>query len=56
MQLFIELFDTIAQVTGKPLKLAPFFPDANCRLVILDGEVPQVLGLGHFGNLQQPSD
>ncbi|KAJ7834423.1 hypothetical protein B0H13DRAFT_1914089 [Mycena leptocephala] len=48
MQLFIELFDTIAQVTGKPLKLAPFFPDANCRIVILDGEVPQVLGLGHF--------
>ncbi|KAJ7912629.1 hypothetical protein B0H13DRAFT_1874611 [Mycena leptocephala] len=56
MQLFIELFDTIAQVTGKPLKLAPFFPDANCRIVILDGEVPQVLGLGHFfGNLQQPN-
>ncbi|KAJ7860306.1 hypothetical protein B0H13DRAFT_1901072 [Mycena leptocephala] len=48
MQLFIELFDTIAQVTGKPLKLAPFFPDANCRIVILDEEVPQVLGLGHF--------
>ncbi|KAJ7938715.1 hypothetical protein B0H13DRAFT_1851303 [Mycena leptocephala] len=26
-QLFIELLDTIAQVTGKQLKLAPFFPD-----------------------------
>ncbi|KAJ7894026.1 hypothetical protein B0H13DRAFT_2276534 [Mycena leptocephala] len=47
-QLFIELFDTITQVTGKPLKLAPFFPDANCRIVMLDGEVPQALGLGHF--------
>ncbi|KAJ7799505.1 hypothetical protein B0H14DRAFT_3787817, partial [Mycena olivaceomarginata] len=47
-QLFTELFDTIARVTGKPLKLAPFFPDAKCRIVMLDGEVPQALGLGHF--------
>ncbi|KAF8137776.1 hypothetical protein K438DRAFT_1639101 [Mycena galopus ATCC 62051] len=47
-QLFTELFDTVAEVTGKQLKLAPFFPDANCRIVMLDGEVPQALGLGHF--------
>ncbi|KAJ7804925.1 hypothetical protein B0H14DRAFT_2611872 [Mycena olivaceomarginata] len=47
-QLFTELFDTIARITGKPLKLAPFFPDAKCRIVMLDGEVPQALGLGHF--------
>ncbi|KAJ7858016.1 hypothetical protein B0H14DRAFT_2578007 [Mycena olivaceomarginata] len=47
-QLFTELFVTIARVTGKPLKLAPFFPDAKCRIVMLDGEVPQALGLGHF--------
>jgi hypothetical protein len=47
-QLFTELFDTIARVTGKPLKLAPFFPDAKCRIVMLDGEVPQALGLGNF--------
>ncbi|KAJ7803720.1 hypothetical protein B0H14DRAFT_2613095 [Mycena olivaceomarginata] len=43
-----ELFDTIARVTGKPLKLAPFFPDAKCHIVMLDGEVPQALGLGDF--------
>ncbi|KAJ7789038.1 hypothetical protein B0H14DRAFT_2627657 [Mycena olivaceomarginata] len=47
-QLFTELFDTIARATGKPLKLAPFFPDAKCRIVMLDGEVPQALGLGNF--------
>jgi len=47
-QLFIELFDTIAQVAGKQLKLSPFFPDATCRIVMLDGEVPQALGFHHF--------
>ncbi|KAJ7934270.1 hypothetical protein B0H13DRAFT_1855441 [Mycena leptocephala] len=43
-QLFTELFDTIRQVTGEQLKLAPFYPDANCHIVILDGEVPQAQG------------
>ncbi|KAF7371862.1 hypothetical protein MVEN_00043200 [Mycena venus] len=47
-QLFIELFHTVAQVTGTHLKLSPFFPDANCRIVMLDGELPQALGFGHF--------
>ncbi|KAJ7187583.1 hypothetical protein GGX14DRAFT_409088 [Mycena pura] len=47
-QLFIELFDTIAEVTGQRLKLAPFYPDAKCRIVMLDGEVPQAQGLGAF--------
>jgi hypothetical protein len=47
-QLFTELFNTIAQVTGKLLKLAPFFPDAKCCIVMLDGEVPQALALGNF--------
>jgi hypothetical protein len=47
-QLFIELFDTIRQVTGEPLKLAPFFPDAKCRVVIMDGEVPQAQGFAAF--------
>ncbi|KAJ7453037.1 hypothetical protein B0H11DRAFT_1741481 [Mycena galericulata] len=47
-QLFTELFDTIWRVTGQTLKLAPFYPDAKCRVVIMDGEVPQALGFGQF--------
>ncbi|KAJ7741810.1 hypothetical protein DFH07DRAFT_750775 [Mycena maculata] len=45
-QLFTELFDTIKLVTGNPLKVAPFYPDAKCHAIIMDGEVPQALGLG----------
>ncbi|KAK6985119.1 hypothetical protein R3P38DRAFT_3450565 [Favolaschia claudopus] len=41
-------FDTIRHVTGEVFKLAPFYPDAKCRVLLLDGEVPQVLGLGTF--------
>ncbi|KAK7024854.1 hypothetical protein R3P38DRAFT_3193769 [Favolaschia claudopus] len=47
-QLFKEFFDAIRHVTGEIFKLAPFYPDAKCRVVILDGEVPQVLGFGTF--------
>jgi hypothetical protein len=47
-QLFAELFDIIQQVTGKQFKLAPFYPDANCRVVILDGEVPQAQGFADW--------
>ncbi|KAJ6624576.1 hypothetical protein B0H10DRAFT_1643236, partial [Mycena sp. CBHHK59/15] len=47
-QLFTELFDTIFQVTGERLKLAPFYPDAKYRVVIMDGEVPQGLGFAEF--------
>jgi hypothetical protein len=47
-QLFTELFDTVRQVTGQVLKLAPFFPTANCRTIMLDGEVAQALGLADF--------
>ncbi|KAJ6619645.1 hypothetical protein B0H10DRAFT_1946692 [Mycena sp. CBHHK59/15] len=47
-QLFEELFDTIHQVTGEKFKLAPFFPDAKCRVIIMDGEVPQAQGLAMF--------
>ncbi|KAJ7434410.1 hypothetical protein FB451DRAFT_998919, partial [Mycena latifolia] len=47
-QLFTELFDTIRLLTGQPLKLAPFFPDAKCRIVMLDGEVPQAQGFATF--------
>lgn len=47
-QLFIELFDTVKQVTGECLKLAPFYPNANCRAVIMDGEVPQAQGFAVF--------
>lgn len=47
-QLFTELFDAIRQVTGKQFKLAPFFLDANCRVIVLDGEVPQAQGLADF--------
>ncbi|KAJ6582523.1 hypothetical protein DFH09DRAFT_1439289 [Mycena vulgaris] len=47
-QLFGELFDTIQQVTGEKFKLAPFFPDAKCRIIMMDGEVPQAQGLAKF--------
>ncbi|KAJ7845808.1 hypothetical protein B0H14DRAFT_2584458 [Mycena olivaceomarginata] len=29
-------------------KLAPFYPDATSRVIILDGEVPQAQGFGNF--------
>ncbi|CAK5282197.1 unnamed protein product, partial [Mycena citricolor] len=48
LQLWIELFDTIKRITGRVFKLAPFYPDANCRVILLDGEVAQALGLGEF--------
>ncbi|KAJ7774684.1 hypothetical protein B0H14DRAFT_2631897 [Mycena olivaceomarginata] len=47
-QLFTELFDTIFQVTGESLKLAPFYPDAKCRVIVMDGEVPQAQGYAQF--------
>ncbi|KAJ7302863.1 hypothetical protein DFH08DRAFT_826189 [Mycena albidolilacea] len=47
-QLFYELFDSIHCVTGQKLKLCPFFPDANGRIIMLVGEVAQALGLGSF--------
>jgi hypothetical protein len=41
--------DSVELVTGKPLKLASFAgPDATCRAIILDGEVPQAQGLGDW--------
>ncbi|KAJ7215836.1 hypothetical protein GGX14DRAFT_391519 [Mycena pura] len=47
-QLFIELFDAIHRITGQKLKLRPFFPDGNCRVVVMDGEVAQALGFAAF--------
>lgn len=47
-QLFIEFFATVKSVTGEIFKLAPFFPDAKCRIIMLDGEVAQALGFGNF--------
>ncbi|KAJ6587236.1 hypothetical protein B0H10DRAFT_1831941 [Mycena sp. CBHHK59/15] len=47
-QLFTEFFDAVSHVTGERFKLAPFYPDATCRAVILDGEVPQAQGFGDF--------
>jgi hypothetical protein len=47
-QLFYELFDSIHHVTGQKLKLRPFFPDANSRIIMLDGEVAQAHGMGSF--------
>ncbi|KAJ7300540.1 hypothetical protein DFH08DRAFT_674096, partial [Mycena albidolilacea] len=46
-QLFIELFDVIKRITGETFKLAPFFPDAKCHIIMLDGEVAQAVGLGN---------
>ncbi|KAJ7129118.1 hypothetical protein C8R46DRAFT_1202508 [Mycena filopes] len=47
-QLFTELFAAIASFTGETFKLAPFFPDGKCRVIILDGEVAQAQGFGRF--------
>ncbi|KAJ7055171.1 hypothetical protein C8F01DRAFT_1374044 [Mycena amicta] len=47
-QLFYELFDSIHRITGTKLVLRPFFPDTNCHIVMLDGEVAQALGMGSF--------
>jgi hypothetical protein len=47
-QLFTEFFDAVSHVTWERFKLAPFYPDAACRVVILDGEVPQAQGFGDF--------
>ncbi|KAJ6548279.1 hypothetical protein B0H10DRAFT_1969233 [Mycena sp. CBHHK59/15] len=47
-QLFTEFFDAVSHVTGERFKLAPFYPDATCWAVILDGEVPQAQGFGNF--------
>ncbi|KAJ6557117.1 hypothetical protein B0H10DRAFT_2201447 [Mycena sp. CBHHK59/15] len=38
----------LSHVTGERFKLAPFYPDATCWAVILDGEVPQAQGFGNF--------
>ncbi|KAJ7793170.1 hypothetical protein B0H14DRAFT_3498353, partial [Mycena olivaceomarginata] len=47
-QLFIELFDAVYRVTGDKFHLRPFYPDANCRVFVMDGEVAQVQGFGEF--------
>ncbi|KAJ7215611.1 hypothetical protein GGX14DRAFT_562822 [Mycena pura] len=47
-QLFTELFDAIYHVTGERFLLRPFYPDANCRIFVMDGEVAQVNGFGEF--------
>ncbi|KAF7334136.1 hypothetical protein MVEN_02319500 [Mycena venus] len=47
-QVFTELFDTITQVTGERLKLAPFSLEAKCHIIMVEGEVPQAQGWGHF--------
>ncbi|KAJ7713619.1 hypothetical protein B0H16DRAFT_1252776, partial [Mycena metata] len=46
--LFFEFFDAVKRLTGETLKLAPFYPDAKCRIIMLDGEVAQAQGLGDF--------
>ncbi|KAJ7733647.1 hypothetical protein B0H16DRAFT_1892739 [Mycena metata] len=46
--LFAELFSTIKDITGQTFKLAPFFPDAKCRIIMLDGEVAQGQGFGDY--------
>ncbi|KAJ7939111.1 hypothetical protein B0H13DRAFT_2261049 [Mycena leptocephala] len=43
---FLDRFLHLQQVTGEQFKLVPFYPDASCRVVILDGEVPQAQGFG----------
>ncbi|KAJ7177288.1 hypothetical protein C8R43DRAFT_942552 [Mycena crocata] len=47
-QLFTEFVDGIYMLTGEHFNLAPFYPDANCRVIILDGEVPQAQSLTDF--------
>jgi hypothetical protein len=47
-QLFKELFYTIHLVTGEQLKMRPFYLDGNCRVVIIDEDVPQAQAFGDF--------
>ncbi|KAJ7823705.1 hypothetical protein B0H14DRAFT_3469879 [Mycena olivaceomarginata] len=47
-QLFIELFDAVYRVTGDKFHLRLFYPDANCRVFVMDGEVAQVQGFSEF--------
>ncbi|KAJ7635373.1 hypothetical protein FB45DRAFT_1026254 [Roridomyces roridus] len=47
-QLFEEFFDAVFHVTGEKLRLRPFYPDANCRVFVMDGEVAQVQGFAEF--------
>nr|GAT54288.1 predicted protein [Mycena chlorophos] len=46
--LFTEFFDVVYLVTGQRLAMRPFYPDANCRVLVMDGEVAQAQGLGDF--------
>ncbi|KAJ7605812.1 hypothetical protein FB45DRAFT_879131 [Roridomyces roridus] len=48
VQLFEEFFDVVYRVTGEKLRLRPWYPDANCRVSVMDGEVAQVQGFGEF--------
>ncbi|KAF7339140.1 hypothetical protein MVEN_01990700 [Mycena venus] len=47
-QLFTEFLDAVSHITRERFKLAPFYPDATCRVVILDGEVPQAQVFSDF--------
>ncbi|KAJ7050007.1 hypothetical protein C8F01DRAFT_1348352 [Mycena amicta] len=47
-QLFFELFGIVKRLTGSELALRPWRPEANCRVILLDGEVAQAQGFGDF--------
>ncbi|CAK5265840.1 unnamed protein product [Mycena citricolor] len=47
-QIWSKFFDVIQRLTGRLFKLAPFYPDAKCRVILLDGEVAQAQALGTF--------
>ncbi|KAJ7060416.1 hypothetical protein C8F01DRAFT_1253750 [Mycena amicta] len=54
--LFIQLFSVAKRITGQELGLRPWRPDANCRVILWDGEVAQAQGFGDFlVNYNDPS-
>ncbi|CAK5283656.1 unnamed protein product [Mycena citricolor] len=46
--MFSEFWDAVESCTGQTLKLAPFYPDAKLKVIVLDGDIAQALGLGMF--------
>ncbi|CAK5267847.1 unnamed protein product [Mycena citricolor] len=48
VHLFTEFWDSVESSTGCFLKLAPFYPDGKLKVIVLDGDIAQAMGLGIF--------
>ncbi|CAK5283218.1 unnamed protein product, partial [Mycena citricolor] len=47
-EMFTEFWDAVQSSTGRILKLAPFYPDAKLKVIVLDGDIAQAQGFGAF--------